>query len=864
MKILYLGREKDEIGVIKSKLFENLGSNMVFDSATTIDKCIEMLKRVEYDLIILNESLTWVCGFDVLDRISENNNQIPVVYITSESDETVAVEALKRGVRDYFTKNQIETGRFVQSIKNIKKRSDAERELKLSKENYKSIFENSAVAIMIADKNENIISWNSFSEKLLGMDFNDLFRKPVPKLYPREEWDLIRKKNIRQLGFKEHVETKMYRKDGSIIDVDLSLSVIKDDMGEVTGSIGIIQDITKSKKAAEAILDSEQKYRSLVESSEDLIYQIDEKLNFLHANKKYLDRVNLTLEEILKINYLKLHPPNTDPDKEGRTPFSKRIHMIFETGKPNVYEHKSLRDNKYYLRTLSPIIDSTGKITSVIVNSKDITGEKSIQGQLRKFMMAVEQSTISVIITDPELKIEYVNKKYCQLTGYVGSARINTSVNENFWEFTGSNFLEIIGLIKGGDTWSGEVKTFRSDGGTYWSLLNISPITDGKGNLVHILFSGENITKRKKAQQQIKKLEEFFENIAYSINSAIAVADLSGGILTWNQEAEELWGLKAHDVLGKKIDEIILPKEFGAFSDSMKGVIDTGVGRRDTDIKFDKVGRQTIFADVTYNPLLNMSGELLGAIAFAYDVSERNKAKEELIKYDRMKDEFLSITTHELKTPLTPLKIQIEMWKNGLFGVLDEKGRKSVDIMHRNCIREIHLINDIMTISKIDQQKLKFKLECVEIVELIHNVKEDMEGEATKKGIKLCIELPNEKIVVNADSQRLMQVIVDLINNALKFTEDGEVRVKVVKKGDDALVSIKDTGIGIPENELQNIFERFYQVDHTITRKYYGSGLGLAIVKAIVEMHKGKIWVESVLGKGTTFHFTIPLYKINY
>lgn len=221
----------------------------------------------------------------------------------------------------------------------------------------------------------------------------------------------------------------------------------------------------------------------------------------------------------------------------------------------------------------------------------------------------------------------------------------------------------------------------------------------------------------------------------------------------------------------------------------------------------------------------------------------------------------LSITTHELKTPLTPIKMQVEMWMGGLYGQMDENQKKSFEIMHRNCIREIRLISDIMTISKLDQKKLGFHMGRVDLSRLLLNVRDDMQEQAREKGIGLYYEMPEDDVIVSADEHRLMQVVVDLVNNAIKFTQNGGITLRLEKSGENAQVEVQDTGIGIPEKEIGHIFERFYQVDHSITRRYYGSGLGLSIAKGIIEEHRGRIWAKSRPGEGTTFIFTIPLME---
>ena len=184
--------------------------------------------------------------------------------------------------------------------------------LQLTEENYKTIFENSAVAITVTDANENIVSWNRRAEVILGMDENDLYMKPVRSLYPEEEWNRIRSQNVRQKGMQHHIETRVIRKDGRTIDVDLSLTVLKGTDGEVTGSIGIILDITERKRAEEALRQSEEMSRGMVETAATGIYLMDNG-RFIYINRRLEEISGYTADELIgtrAIDYI--HPDDRE------------------------------------------------------------------------------------------------------------------------------------------------------------------------------------------------------------------------------------------------------------------------------------------------------------------------------------------------------------------------------------------------------------------------------------------------------------------------------------------------------------------------------------------------------------------------
>jgi len=237
-------------------------------------------------------------------------------------------------------------------------------------------------------------------------------------------------------------------------------------------------------------------------------------------------------------------------------------------------------------------------------------------------------------------------------------------------------------------------------------------------------------------------------------------------------------------------------------------------------------------------------------------VKEQVKRLKEL---DRFKTQFLSITTHELRTPVTPIKIQIGLLLESYFGKITEKQKKSLTMILRNTLRLDSLIADILDISKIQGGKLKFVLEKTDFAYCIKNSIESVIIFANEKNIALTTKIAKLP-KFNSDRNRLIQVITNLLYNAVKFTpENGKIIIEAEKQKDKILVKVKDTGVGIEGKNLKKIFEPFLQAKSSYKLKDKGTGLGLAICKGIIEHLGGKIWVKSEVGKGSTFYFTLPL-----
>jgi len=225
---------------------------------------------------------------------------------------------------------------------------------------------------------------------------------------------------------------------------------------------------------------------------------------------------------------------------------------------------------------------------------------------------------------------------------------------------------------------------------------------------------------------------------------------------------------------------------------------------------------------------------------------------------DKLKDEFMNIAAHELKTPLVPIIGYVSMMKDGSLGALTQEERDSLNIITRNVERLKKLIDDILDISKLESGAMKFDMRDVQVTELVQNATQDMQSNAVKKGIFLKAEISPNMPIIKGDKNRLMQVLADLIDNAIKFTDKGGITVRITLEDGKVLVGVTDMGIGIAAENIPKLFTKFYQIDSSMSRRYGGTGLGLVICKKIIEAHGGRIWIESELGVGSTFKLSLP------
>ncbi len=266
-----------------------------------------------------------------------------------------------------------------------------------------------------------------------------------------------------------------------------------------------------------------------------------------------------------------------------------------------------------------------------------------------------------------------------------------------------------------------------------------------------------------------------------------------------------------------------------------------------------------------YNVKTNINtNDEIAELGNAFNETTRALAKlnEERQEIDKAKTEFLSITSHELRSPMTPMKAQLQMLQQEYFGKLSKKQIESLDIIIRNADRLDNIIVDFLEISRIETARLKFNFREVDISQTVNEITKFMEGFAKEKNIELVVQFDNLPII-EADSDRINQVLRNLINNAIKFSPvNGKIIISAELKGNFILFGVRDYGCGLSSENQIRIFEPFFQVESANKRRYGGTGLGLAICRGIVESQKGKLWVESKIGRGSKFYFTIPLEPV--
>ncbi len=366
-------------------------------------------------------------------------------------------------------------------------------------------------------------------------------------------------------------------------------------------------------------------------------------------------------------------------------------------------------------------------------------------------------------------------------------------------------------------------------------------------------------------QRQHESRQSRLASIIESSDDAIVSKDLNGIVTSWNESASKLFGYSADEIVGRSI-KMLIPPEKHSEEDEILAKISIGQQVRHYEAKrLHKSGR-IIKISITISPLKNLKGEVIGASKIARDVTEQVAIRKELRQYTRelelmnkQKDEFMSLASHELKTPLTSAKAYIQLLTR-MVGP-EHSGHNFIARAILSINRLENLINDLLDVSKIKEGKLTYNAETVRFNEVIANSIENVQQLTTSHTIVL---LETEDVYIKGDRIRLEQVLNNFLTNAVKYSPDAKhVEVSSRVNEDRLIVSVKDFGIGIPEESIKRLSERYYRLDNSSMR-FPGLGIGLFVASEILKRHEGRMWIESVVGEGSTFFFDLPLSSDPY
>jgi PAS domain S-box-containing protein len=777
---------------------------------------------------------------------------------------------------------------------NILEDLEEEKEkLKKSEENLKIITENVMEAIFTKDINRKYTFVNPAAAKMIGFSVEKIIGKTPEELFSKEDAQKIKK--VDDVNFKgkkiERIEKITIDKQKHFLHT--SQNPLKDGNKKVIGIVGVVRDVTEEKKSERELKESELNLNKAQEMAHIGSWELDVKTKVVSGSK-----------ELFNIFEIPQNHPSLDVFSGVVYPGDKKfdlgkIERGMKYGESWNIKHRLLMKDKrvkWVHAKGEAIKNKKGEIVRLIGTVRDITAERKIEEKLKQLNeeleLKVDERTKE--LQKSEVKFRSLVESTPDWIWEVNSKGVYTYVSPSIKNILGYSPKEILGKtpfdlmtkedakkiapefaknVKLKKSFSGLINKNKHKNGKIITLETSGvPIIGPKERLLGYRGIDRNITELKHVRGELKEFYEKSNTMYESSSDAIMILEPP----TWkftagNPSTIKMFKVKNEEDLVARAPWQYSPKKQpdGKLSSTKaKEMITIAMekGKNFFEWEHKRLDGETFSATVLLTRMEIKGKKVLQATV--RDISKEKESKrklkesyKKLKELDILKSRFLTITSHELKTPLTPAKIQTQMMLQGDLGKLNKKQKKSFDIILRNITRLNELIEDILEISRIQAEGFKLKLSKIQLEKYIGLAVKSMIPVAEKRGLELNYKLDNLPLII-ADKKRITEVLINLIENAIKFTHKGKINIEAKREKGHILVKIKDTGIGISKKEYKKIFHSFTQLEGTYTRKYGGTGLGLSICKGIIKQHGGKIWVESILGKGSTFYFTLPIKKL--
>lgn len=523
--------------------------------------------------------------------------------------------------------------------------------------------------------------------------------------------------------------------------------------------------------------------------------------------------------------------------------------------------------------SISPIMDEDGEILHFVATKHDITEQKEYEERIlqsENWYKAIFGNTgTSTCILDKEGVIVLANSKFEELCGF---SKIEIEGNRKWTDFVLPDDLEKMTKYhlerrEAGKSPPKEYEfSFKDHSGNLKSILLTIDLIPGTQNSVASLL---DITERKKSLEDLRSSEEKFRLISTSAQDGIIMLDINGEIIYWNPGAEKIFGYTFEEVQNKKLQHLLAHEEYHQNqTETFLDLIKSGQGAVvDKITELAAIRKDGTVINIEFSLASMKLADGFGAVGIVRDITERKLAEAELVhakekaeESDRLKSAFLATMSHELRTPLNAVIGFSEMITEDL---PVSEIVKMAERIHYSGHHLLKIIESMFEISMLEARVTKQIIEEFTVFEFFGTLKNSLIKELAKQNKNhISIVFPPQEnasgILLRTDKIKLTLMMSNLLNNAIKFTDQGKIEYGYDIEGKDITFFVKDTGIGIPSSETDIIFERFRQVDDSHTRKHGGIGLGLSICREISNLLQGELWVESVLNAGSSFYFKLP------
>ena len=764
-------------------------------------------------------------------------------------------------------------------------RAVAEEAVRQSEENLAVTLQSIGDAVLATDRERRITRLNPSAERLTGWTQAEAQGRPVEEVFrivneesraPVEIPVDVVLATGEIHGLANH--TLLIAKDGTEWPIADSAAPIRDRTGQILGVVLVFRDVSAERAAEKALRESEARYRTLFESIDEgfcVIEMIfDEQgqpidYRFIEINPSFEKQTGM--QNALGKTMLELAPHH-------ESSWFKIYGQVATTGEAVRFQNRAEQLHRTFDVYAFRFGDAEKRQVAILFT--DITqrqqAEEAVRNSEQNLAVTLQSIGDAVLATDCERRITRLNPAAERLTGWTHSQAVGRSIDEVF-RIVHEQSREPVAIPVDLVLATGEIHGLAShtllisrDGTEYPIADSAAPIRDQQGVLLGVVLVFRDVTEERQASieiaRNVRELADF--KAALDQHAIVAITDTRGKITYVNDKFCAISRYSRDELIGQDhriINSGYHPK---AFIQKLWETIASGHVWKG-ELKNRAQDGTAYWVDTTIIPFLDASGKPAQYIAIRTDITERKNVEEQLVQAretaesaNRAKSEFLAAMSHELRTPLNGILGMNELLLNT---ELTERQRQFVDACSTSGKALLQQINDILDLSKIEAGKMDLELRECNLEALVYDIADVFCHSAQRKGFPLhCYIDPAACVMVLGDGNRLRQILVNLIGNAMKFTSSGSVVIHVeqLRRRDRELTlrfSVSDTGIGIPLDRRDRLFAPFTQVDHATSRKFGGTGLGLSICKQFVELMGGRIGVDSEVGVGSTFWFEIPM-----
>lgn len=763
------------------------------------------------------------------------------------------------------------------------------------------LLENSIDGIMAFDRQYRYVVWNPAMEKIFGMKRESVLGQNAFQLFPylKENGESAffdaALRGETQIAFERPYTIPQTGQQGFL---ESYYCPISNGSGSIVGGLVIIKEVTAHKQAEEFLQALTLRFSTLIQNLKGGILVEDEQHHVVLANQTFCDLfqidalpgelVNQTHKQLVKQHCQALVPASEQ--------FFQRLDTLLRERQSIVGEEITLTNGQVLERDYVPIT-AGNENRGHLWHYRDISERKHAEEKLRqseeRFRSAFNSAAVGMCIASTNGQFLEVNSSICEILGYSEAELLELT----FQHLTHpDDFIvelsHIEQLLKGEtSSYQLEKRYIHKNGSIVWGLLSVALVCDRQQMPLYFVAQIQNITDRKQAEEALQSANAEMEAFFKAINDLIFVLDRDGRYLKILSGSPEKLLIMPRDRIGKTQRDIFSPDLADTFQAAIHQALDTQT-TVNIEYKLELNGKE-IWSNASISPIDEQK-----VIWVARDITDRKQVEEEL-RYakdaaeaaNRAKSSFLATMSHEIRTPM-----------NAVIGMTDLLQTTPVTLEQQEFIEGIHnsgkilltLINDILDFSKIETGNLELEQQPFQLQRCIKECISLLMPKALEKQLTIrCEYHPDTPTIVVGDATRLQQILINLLNNAIKFTDLGDINISIrarclgspyqtndqtnatqTQRADGALTvyhlqtaqpkerfaihfAIRDTGIGIPSDRLDRLFRPFSQTDASISRRYGGTGLGLAISSRLSEIMGGRMWVESEYGHGSTFHFTI-------